>query len=137
MENKKRTVGTLILQIALGIMFIVSGIWTLQNGRGDEVASAIRSIFNHDIAQVVCIVFGIIEIIAGVFLLLRLFVFLNTSIDTLLVIIIMICWIVAIVMIDFVGNDGLFKNLDSGFLGWLNRFARHLLVLGAIIKVKD
>ena len=52
-------------------------------------------------------------------------------------IIIMICWIAAIIMIDFVGNDGLLKNLDSGFLGWLNRFAKHLLILGAVIKVKD
>lgn len=137
MENKKRTIGTLILQIALGLLFIVSGIWTLQNGKGDEIASAIRSIFSKDIAQVICIVFGIIEIVAGVFLLLRLFVFLNTSLDTLLMIIIMICWIVAIIMIDFVGNDGLFNNFDSGFLGWLNRFARHLLILGAVIKVKD
>lgn len=137
MENKKRTIGTLILQIALGLLFIVSGIWTLQNGKGDEIAAAIYSIFSKDAAQVICIVFGIIEIVAGVFLLLRLFVFLNTSLDTLLMIIIMICWIVAIVMIDFVGNDGLFKNLDNGFLGWLNRFARHLLILGAVIKVKD
>ena len=137
MENKKRTVGTLVLQIALGLLFIVSGIWTLQNGKGDEIASAIHSVFNKDLAQILCIVFGIIEIVAGVFLLLRLFVFLNTSLDTLLMIIIMICWIAAIIMIDFVGNDGLLKNLDSGFLGWLNRFAKHLLILGAVIKVKD
>ena len=79
MENKKRTVGTLVLQIALGLLFIVSGIWTLQNGKGDEIASAIHSVFNKDLAQILCIVFGIIEIVAGVFLLLRLFVFLNTS----------------------------------------------------------
>mgnify|MGYP004450656259 FL=1 len=137
MENKKRTVGTLVLQIALGLLFIVSGIWTLQNGKGDEIASAIHSVFNKDLAQILCIVFGIIEIVAGVFLLLRLFVFLNTSLDTLLMIIIMICWLAAIIMIDFVGNDGLLKNLDSGFLGWLNRFAKHLLILGAVIKVKD
>lgn len=137
MEKNTRTVGTLILQIALGLMFVVSGIWTLQGSRGDEIASAIYSIFNGDAARVVCIVFGIIEIIAGVFLLLRLFVFLNTNLDKLLIIIIMICWIAAIVMIDFVGKNGLFNNLNSGFLPFLNRFARHLLVLGAVIKVKD
>lgn len=137
MENKHRTVGTLILQIALGLLFIVSGIWTLQNGKGDEIAAAIRSIFNGDVAKVICIVFGVIEIVAGVFLLLRLFVFLNTNLDTLLMIIIMICWIVAIIMIDFVGRDGLLNNLNEGFLGFLNRFARHLLILGAVIKVKD
>lgn len=137
MENKHRTVGTLILQIALGLLFIVSGIWTLQNGKGDEIAAAIRSIFNGDVAKVICIVFGVIEIVAGVFLLLRLFVFLNTNLDTLLMIIIMICWIVAIIMIDFIGRDGLLNNLNEGFLGFLNRFARHLLILGAVIKVKD
>ena len=137
MENKHRTVGTLILQIALGLLFIVSGIWTLQNGKGDEIAAAIRSIFNGDVAKVICIVFGIIEIVAGVFLLLRLFVFLNTNLDTLLMIVIMICWIVAIIMIDFIGKDGLLNNLNEGFLGFLNRFARHLLILGAVIKVKD
>lgn len=137
METKNRTVGTLILQIALGLLFVVSGIWTLQGSKGDEIASAIYSIFNGDFARVLCIVFGIIEIIAGVFLLLRLFVFLNTSLDKLFLLIIMICWIVAIIMIDFVGNKSLFNNLNSGFLSFLNRFARHLLVLGAIIKVKD
>jgi len=137
MENRRRSLGTIILQIALGLMFIVSGIWTLQNGRGDEVASAIRSIFNSDIARTMCLVFGIIEIIAGIFLLLRLFVRLNTNLDTLLMIIILLCWIIAIVMIDFVGNDGLFNNLNENFLRFINRFAKHLLVLGAIIMVKE
>lgn len=135
--EQKRTVGTIILQFALSLLFIVSGIWTLQGGKGDEIAAAIYSIFNGDVAHVCCIVFGIIEIIAGVFLLLRLFVVLNTNLDSLLMIIIMICWIVAIIMIDFVGNNSLFNNLNSGFLSFINRFSRHLLVLGAIIKVKD
>lgn len=137
MEKSKKTIGTLVLQIALGLLFIVGGIWTLQNGKGDEVTSAFHSIFSGDTAKFICLIFGIIEIVAGVFLLLRLFVFLNTNLDSLLMIIIMICWIVAIVCIDFIGNDGLFKNLDTGFLPFLNRFARHLIVLGAILKVKD
>lgn len=137
MEKRHRTLGTLILQIALGLLFIVSGIWTLQNGKGDEITIAIRSIFSGDVAKIICIVFGIIEIVAGVFLLLRLFVYLNTNLDSLLMIIIMICWIIAIIMIDFLGNDSLFNNFDSGFLSFINRFARHLLILGAVIKVKD
>lgn len=136
MERNDKTIGTIILQIALGLLFIVSGIWILQGARGDEIATAIYSIFDNDVAKVLCIVFGIIEIIAGTFLLLRLFVFLNTNLDALLMIIIMICWIVAIVVIDFVGSDSLFNNFDRGFLPFLNRFAKHLLVLGAIIKVK-
>lgn len=136
MEKNDKTLGTIILQIALGLLFIVSGIWILQGARGDEIATAIYSIFDNDVAKVLCIVFGIIEIIAGTFLLLRLFVYLNTNLDALLMVIIMICWIVAIIVIDFVGSDSLFNNFDRGFLPFLNRFAKHLLVLGAIIKVK-
>lgn len=136
MEKNDKTVGTIILQIALGLLFIVSGIWILQGARGDEIATAIYSIFDNDVAKVLCIVFGIIEIIAGTFLLLRLFVYLNTNLDALLMVIIMICWIVAIIVIDFVGSNSLFNNFDRGFLPFLNRFAKHLLVLGAIIKVK-
>lgn len=137
MEKKNRTVGTLVLQIALALLFIVSGIWTLQGGNGDEIATAIHSIFSNDIAKVLCIVFGVIEIIAGVFLILRLFIFLNTSLDSILMIIILICWIIAIIMIDFLGDRGLFKSLDKNFLSYLYRLANHLLVLGAIIKVKN
>lgn len=136
MERNDKTIGTIILQIALGLLFIVSGIWILQGARGDEIATAIYSIFDNDVAKVLCIVFGIIEIVAGTFLLLRLFVFLNTNLDSLLMMIIMICWIVAIVVIDFIGGDSIFNNFDRGFLPFLNRFAKHLLVLGAIIKVK-
>lgn len=136
MEKNDKTIGTIILQLALGLLFIVSGIWTLQGARGDEIAIAIHSIFDRDVADVMCIVFGIIEIISGTFLLLRLFVFMNTNLDSLLMVIIMICWIVAIVVIDFVGSKSLFNSFNKDFLPFLNRFARHLLVLGAIIKVK-
>lgn len=137
MGNTNKSIGTLVLQIALGLLFIVGGIWTIQGGRGDELATAFYSIFDNDIAKVISIVFAIIEMVAGVFLILRLFLNINTKLDTLLLLIIMIVWIVAIILMDFLGSDGIAKNLDSGFLGWVNRFARHLLVFGAVLKVKD
>lgn len=136
MERNDRTIGTILLQIALGILFIVSGIWTLQGNRGDEIATALYSIFSKDAASIMCIVFGVIEIVAGTFLLLRLFAFLNTNLDSFLMLIIMICWVAAIIIIDFIGNGSIFKNLNRNFLPVINRFARHLLILGAIIKVK-
>ena len=52
-------------------------------------------------------------------------------------VIIMICWIVAIVLIDFLGPNGLLKNFDKNFLAHLAPLASHLLILGAIIKVKE
>ena len=138
MENK-RTIGTLFLQIALGILFIVSGIWTVQGSNGDDVAFAIKSIFNSDISSIICIVFGVIEIVAGFFLLLRLFVSVADGLDTILMIIILVAWIVMIILIDFAGKNGLFNNLNSvnHFCGFMKRFAMHLLVLGAVIKVRD
>ncbi|MCR4741569.1 MAG: hypothetical protein K5866_01685 [Treponema sp.] len=129
-------IGTVFLQLALSLLFIVGGIWTLQSGNGDEISIAIKYIFSGDLARILCIVFGIIEIIAGVFLFLRLFLNIGTLFDSILMIIILISWIAAIIVIDFLGADSLFNNLNSGFLGFLNRFARHLLVLGAIIRVK-
>ena len=139
MKENNRTVGTLFLQIALGLLFVVSGIWTVQGTNGDDVAYAIKSLFSGDAANIICIVFGIIEIVAGFFLLLRLFVSLNTGLDTLLMIIILVSWIVMIVLVDFAGRNGLFNNLGSAseFCGFLKRFAIHLLVRGAVIKVKD
>ncbi len=138
MENK-RTIGTLFLQIALGILFIVSGIWTVQGSNGDDVAFAIKSIFNSDISSIICIVFGVIEIVAGFFLLLRLFVSVADGLDTILMIIILVAWIVMIILIDFAGKNCLFNNLNSvnNFCGFMKRFAMHLLVLGAVIKVRD
>ena len=73
MEKTNRTVGTFILQIALALLFIVSGIWILQGGKGDEISTAIYSIFSTDVSKVLCIIFGVIEIVAGAFLLIRLF----------------------------------------------------------------
>lgn len=135
MIKNHKTIGTLFLQIALGILFIVSGIWTLQGGSGDEIAVAVKSVFSSDVSKIVCIVFGVIEIIAGIFLLIRLFIPLNTNLDSVLMIIIMICWIIAIIMIDFMGNNSIFNNLNSGFLSFMNKFAYHLLVLGSLIKI--
>ena len=124
------------MQIALGCLFIVSGIWTLQGGRGDEAAIAIRSIFEGNVEDIVLIIFAIIELIAGVFLILRVFVPLATSLDTLLMLIIMITWIVAIVFIDFIGSSGILNGGAGNFLSWLYHFANHLLVLAAIIRIK-
>lgn len=137
MRTEKRSISSLLLQIALGLMFLVSGIWSLQSGNGDEIAKAIRSIFDGDFEKILVVVFAIIEIITGVFLLLRIFVFLGTNLDKLFMIIIMICWIVCIIMTDVIGPNGIVNNLNGNFLNFLYRFASHLLILGAIIKVSE
>lgn len=137
MEKRNRTFSTVLLQIALALLFIVSGIWIFMGYAGDEISIAINSIFKGNAQKVILYVFAVIELIVGAFLILRIFLNLNTKLDTALMTIIMICWIVAIILLDFVGKAGLFKCLNSAFLGFLYRFAGHLLVLGAIIKVRN
>lgn len=137
MVKTSRTFGTLLLQIALALMFIVSGIWILMGNGDDEIVIAINSIFNGDLALILRYTFAVIELIVGVFLILRIFLTLNTRLDSVLMVIIMICWIVAIVLIDFLGHNGILNCLNRHFLGFLYRFSSHLLVLGAIIKVRS
>ncbi len=133
--KESKSISTLLMQIALGCLLIISGIWGLQGG-GDEAVKAIRHVFDSNIEDVLCIVFSIIELVAGVFLIIRLFVPLGTNLDAILLLIIMIVWIVAIVLMDFLGKSGIFNNGAKHFLTWLYNFAYHLLVLAAIIRIK-
>lgn len=129
----KFSVGRFILQIALGLFFLVGGIWALTGG-GDAASLAIKEIFSGNIRTILVIVFGIIEILCGIFLILELF--LTTSLKNLrkiLLLIIAIVWIVAIVLIDFFGGHGLFHT--NAFLSWLYQFADHLIILGGIIVI--
>ena len=130
------SIGRLLLQIAVGAMLTVAGIWALQGG-GDEGIAAIKYLIGaRDVERILCIVFGIIELIAGVFLILALFI--GDKIGALgkvLTLIIIIVWIIAIVLIDFLGNHGLFKQ--NNFLNWLYNFAYHLIVLGALLVLQN
>ena len=130
------SIGRLLLQIAVGAMLTVAGIWALQGG-GDEGIAAIKYLIGaRDFERILCIVFGIIELIAGVFLILELFI--GDKIGALgkvLTLIIIIVWIIAIVLIDFLGNHGLFKQ--NNFLNWLYNFAYHLIVLGALLVLQN
>jgi uncharacterized membrane protein YphA (DoxX/SURF4 family) len=133
----EHSIGYLFLQTALGLFFLVSGIWTLQGNSGNEIAVAINSVLSGDSAQICSIVFGIIEVLAGIFLLLRLFVTFSAPIDTILMLIIMVAWIASIVLIDFIEKGALPAGNFTSILKWLKVFAYHLLVLGAIITVKN
>ena len=133
------SLGRLLLQIAVGAMLSVAGIWALQGG-GDAGVAAIRDLIDEkNVESILCIVFGIIELIAGIFLILELF--LGDKIGALgkiLMMIIMIVWIVAIVLIDFLGKGSLLNHGSHwDFLKWLYNFAYHLIVLGALLVLQN
>lgn len=150
MATKKKSLGLLILQIALGCFLLAFGILTLQLDKGilgkiqagvtgNEVAIAVNQILKGDAANIVTILIGVCEIISGAFLLLALFTSLG-KIASLFDLIVLIAWIVVIVVIDVMGPVGLlngaFKNMWT-FLFFLKTLAMHMLVLGAILAVKS
>jgi len=133
------SLGRLLLQIALGAMFAVAGIWALQGG-GDAGVTAIRQLIgDKSLESILCIVFGVIELIAGVFLILSIFIGDRFgAFGRILMIIIMIVWIIAIVLIDFLGSGSLLKHGSNwNFLKWLYDFAYHLIVLGALVVLQN
>ena len=133
MAKTQYSFGKLFLQIALGALLIVGGVWGLTGG-GDFACNALNVVFSGQLLTILKIVFGIIELLTGVLLIIELFtkdVF--GKLDNILMIIIGIVWIVAIVFDDFIG--GVFKRGFSW--SWLYNFASHLIVLGTMMCLND
>ncbi len=127
----------LVLNIAVGAMLAVGGIWALQGG-GDFGCKAIKSIFNGDIAKILAIVFGVIELLSGIFIILQLFIGDRMgTFGSILKLIVIIVWAVAIVLADFLGNGGLLNGGMNHFLSWLYEFAMHMIVLCALLVTRD
>lgn len=132
MSRSAISVGRVILQIALGLMLAVAGIWALQGG-GDEGVKVFTSLFSKDLAKILKIVYGVIETVAGFFLILDLFLGDRLGLfGTILMIILIIIWIGVIVLCDFLGGN----FLKGNFLSWCYTFANHLIVLGALIYLR-
>ena len=133
------SLGRLILQLALGVMLAVAGIWAFQNGKGDDAVKALNNVFSGDAANIISKIFAVIEIVAGVLLVVELFAGDKFGkFDNILGIILIIVWIVAIVLIDFIGKGtGIFNGASSDVLAWLYRLANHLIILGALLYLND
>ena len=147
---KNASIGKLILQLAIGALLVVAGIWVFSNTNsgGDEAVKAIRKIYdNKDFGKMIGIVFGAIELAAGAFLILEPFVGIIRNYTSLVIIAVLAIWIVATILIDFcgTGSGGLLKpsiaigdiEKTEDFLKWLYQFAGHLTVIGALLYLRD
>ena len=127
----------IVLNLAVGAMLAVGGIWALQGG-GDFGCKAIKSVFSGDVARLLAIVFGVIELLSGIFIILQLFIGDRMgNFGSILKLIVVIVWAVAIVLADFLGNGGLLNGGMNHFLSWLYDFAMHLIVLCALLITRD
>ncbi|WP_296011166.1 hypothetical protein [uncultured Treponema sp.] len=135
-EKSGWTAALLILQIAVGAMLAVGGIWALQGG-GDFAARAIKGLVSGNAGNILVIVFGVIELLVGVFMILKIVIGDRFgSFGTVLALIAIIVWIVAIVLSDILGANGILNGGAKNFLEWLYTFAQHLIILGAILAVR-
>ena len=137
----KRTVGLVVLQIALAFFLIVAGVLGLIRSTAGELGQAISlldAVFkSRTITTVIIITLAVSELIAGVFLIVEFFSG-EIRLTGIILIVFMILWIVNIVLIDIIGsiNGNIFTSTMS-VLNYLSQLSRHLMILGAIIAVKD
>lgn len=129
-----------VLNLAVGAMLAVGGIWALQGG-GDFGCNAIRAVFSGlsgDLLRIIVIAFGVIELLSGIFIILQLFIGDRMgTFGSILKLIVVIVWAAAIVLADFLGKGGLLNGGMSNFLSWLYGFATHLIVLCALLVTRD
>ena len=129
-----------VLNLAVGAMLAVGGIWALQGG-GDFGCHAIKTVFSglsSDLLRIIVIAYGVIELLSGIFIILQLFVGDRMgTFGSILKLIVVIVWAAAIVLADFLGKGGLLHGGMNNFLSWLYGFAMHLIVLCALLVTRD
>lgn len=136
---KKSTlsIGRLILQLALGIMLAVAGIVALQGGKAasaNDAIQALKSIFDGDAEKIIVTIFAVIELLAGILLIVELFLGDRFGkVDNILGLVIIVVWAIAIVLMDFLGDN----FLKPDVLPWLYQLSGHAIVLGALIYLND
>lgn len=140
----------MFIRIALAVFLIVAGILTLQLDKGllgqiqaglsgNEIASAVYSFVKGDFANVLIVIIGILEILAGGFLILGLFMDIG-NLSNPIMIIILIFWVIVILLVDLLGPGGLFNGAFKSFatiLSFLKTLSLHVLVLGAILLARE
>ena len=136
----KRSIGLVILQIAVALYLLVSGVTGLLNSSAGDLAAVIgflNELFrNPSIVTIMVIVLSVSEIIAGFFLIMELFTT-DLRITDMIVFLFIILWVANIVLVDFVGpisNGATFRSV-SGVLKYMSVLSSHLMVLGALVLV--
>lgn len=130
-KSTKSPIFWIVLNLAVGAMLAVGGIWALQ-GSGDFAAQALRSLASGDMKKILGIAFGIIELLSGIFIILQCFIYDRFGkLGYILKVIICVIWALAIIIADILHGD--FGN----FLSWLYTFAGHLIVLGALLITRS
>lgn len=136
--KKEFSVGRLFLQIALGTLLIVGGIWAI-TGTGDFGITAlknIRSLLNLPdlVFTILKISYGVIELIVGVFIVIEIFAGdILATFGKVLKIIIIVIWVASLILAYLLPKSGCFILQGQRLnLNYFYDLALHLCALGGL-----
>jgi hypothetical protein len=143
----KRSLGIFVIHTAVALYLLVDGILGLtekslwqklrlsvgsRNATGNEIVDTLSRVFGAgDLAKTLIVLFSVLAIAGGVFLLIELFGIRIPAVD-IIILVFLITWLLFIVLSDVVYAFRDTRNFD--FLSWLRTLASHLAVLGALIS---
>lgn len=135
MSKQKSSLGSVIVQLALAIYLVVTGVCLFGVGRSisSEEIKGVTSFFK-DISPAINIVIAILLIVCGVVFLLKVFSLDLGKLDDLIKYVTLIVWIVVTVVTLLT----YMKELSSILaLHWLLVLAKNGLIIGGILCIKD
>ncbi len=127
--SSKTKVGIIatLLEFCVGVMLLIGGIWALMNG-GDEAAAAVSKLFGSGVIK---LAFGVVELVAGLFLVLRVFIGDKLgAFGNILMIIIAVLWLIGIFCADVIGFG---TGSAAAILSNLYKLVRDLIIFAAIL----
>jgi hypothetical protein len=115
----------MILQLALGVFFILIGLEVLMYGQSGigQILNGIANAFG-DTKHVIDTIIAIAEIVCGAILILALFIPMGSGAFNFLVMLIFILWIGRIVYFDFIAK----AVFQPNWLTWLKELALDIIV---------
>ena len=138
-----KSIGGYFLFLATALYLLATGILGLAGKNlkdlvgkgGSEIRQAITAMsIKGNLAETLIVIFSILAIAAGAFILLKFFG-IEIPMTELLLVILAIFWLVFIIMFDIV------KPLDSNskinFVDWMRSIGSHLMVLGALLLATE
>lgn len=130
----KISIGHLIIKVALAVIFIITGLALLgDNGffATSQIRSAINKLFGSDLRKIACIVMGVVLLLCGIFIGLKVFALNFGKIDNVIYIVTLIAWIAVIVLVDII------PGLDIDNSVWWGNCGKDLLIIGSLLTVSE
>lgn len=139
MAKQQRTIGILIIQLALAIYFVITGLCLIAPSLGSSISSTEVQALSHifasaSVQKFVCIVLGILLLACGIVFLIKVFGLDLGKVDDIIKYSTLILWIiVTVVALIYYLSD--FKT--RAVFHWFLSLAKNALIIGGILTIKN